>query len=325
MRILGWVCLAISALWFCGPVRAFDNVTVTANGAAPSRPGAPAAEPPGRAAGSLFDYDRGRALDVREVGVSTRDGVEIRDITFANLSGGRTAAYLVVPEGPGRSRPAVLFVHWYAPGEKDSNRTQFLEQASELAKRDVVSLLIDTMWSDAASFRARNYAEDFDHSVEQVRALRRALDVLLARPDVDDKRVAYVGHDFGAMYGAVLAGVDPRVNAGLALQAGTTSFADWLLISAKLTGEARRQFIEKLQPLDPVHYVGTTKAPVLFQFAKEDVYVPKANADAFFAAAAEPKEIRWYDGGHGLSEQAVRDRQDWLAVRLGLTRPVPGR
>ena len=177
------------------------------------------------------------------------------------------------------------------------------------------------MWSDPAWFRSRDSAQDYDHSVEQVRALRRALDVLLARPDVDKTRVAYVGHDFGAMYGAVLAGVDPRVNAALALQAGTTSFADWFLLSAKLAGAERERFVKKLEPLDPVHYVGQARAPVYFQFANEDVYVPKASADAFFAAAAEPKEIHWYEAGHGLSEQAVRDRQDWLAARLGLVQP----
>ncbi|HET9315865.1 MAG TPA: dienelactone hydrolase family protein [Vicinamibacteria bacterium] len=274
-------------------------------------------------AASLFDYDSSRPLDVQEVSASVRDGVDVRDITYANLSGGRTGAYLVAPEGAGKSRPAVLFVHWYAPKEKDSNRTQFLEQASELARRGVVSLLIDTMWSDPAWYRSRDYNEDYDHSVEQVRALRRALDVLLARPDVDPGRVAYVGHDFGAMYGAVLAGVDPRVSAAVALQAGTTSFADWFLLSAKLEGEARARFVAKLEPLDPVHYIGKAKAPVLFQFAKEDVYVPKANADAFVAAAAEPKEVRWYDGGHGLTPQAVRDRQDWLAARLGLAAGKP--
>ena len=197
-----------------------------------------ATEPPPPGA-SVFDYDRGRALDVRELGISRRDGVAIHDVTFASLSGGRTAAYLVAPDGAGGRGRRVLFVHWYAPREKDSNRTQFLEQASELARRGVVSLLVETMWSDPAWFRARDYARDYDHSVDQVRALRRALDVLLARPDVDPTRVAYVGHDFGAMYGAVLAGVDARVNAGLALQAGTTSFADWFLLSANL--QARRE------------------------------------------------------------------------------------
>src|SRR4029453_2705324 len=183
---------------------------------------------------------------------------------------------------------------------KDSNRTQFLEQAAALAREGAVSLLIETMWSAPGWFRARDVTKDYDHSVEQVRELRRALDVLLARPDVDPRRGASHGHDFGAMYGGVLAGVDPRVTAGFALQAGTTSFADWFLLSAKLTGEARQRFIEPLRPLDPVHYVGRAQAPGALRFAKEARPVPQEAADAFFPAAREPKEVRWYDAGHGL-------------------------
>lgn len=314
---------------------AFDNVRVTANGAVDAAAARAAAakeeaailvkEAPAPAkAASLFDYDRARPLDVKEVGVVSKDGVTVRDITFACPSGDRTAAYLVGPSGAGKKRPAALFVHWYDPQSKDSNRTQFLEQASLLARRGAVSLLVATMWSDPAWFRARDSAKDYDHSVAQVQALRRALDVLLARPDVDPSRVAYVGHDFGAMFGAVLAGVDPRVTAGIALQAGTTSFADWFLLSAKLTGEARKQFVERLAPLDPVHYVGQAKAPVYFQFATADPYVSKESADAFFAAAREPKEIRWYEGGHGLSPEAVQDRQQWLLARLGLSQRAEG-
>jgi outer membrane protein assembly factor BamB len=303
----------------------FDNIKVTANGAsdaaaakAAADQAAAAAAPPAPPAPpeDVFAYDASRPLDVKETGVVAKDGVTVRDVTYAGADGARTAAYVVSPSAEGKGRPAALFVHWYEPQSKDSNRTQFLQQARALARRGAVSLLVETMWSDPAWFRARDSAKDYDHSVAQVRALRRALDLLLARPDVDPARVAFVGHDFGAMYGAVLAGVDPRVTAGIALQAGTTSFADWFLISAKLEGEARKQFVARLSPLDPVHFVGRAGAPVYFQFATSDPYVSKANADAFYAAAREPKEIRWYEGGHGLSAQAVADRQEWLIARL---------
>lgn len=40
--------------------------------------------------------------------------------------------------------------------------------------------------------------------------LRRALDLLLAQPGADPKRIAFVGHDYGSMHGAILAGVDRR-------------------------------------------------------------------------------------------------------------------
>ena len=174
------------------------------------------------AAPALFEYNSGASLDVRTVSTDMRVNVQIRDITFANASGGRTAAYLVSPEKPGHSA-GVLFVHWYEPESKDSNRTQFLEQAVELASSGTVSLLIATMWSQPDWFAKRTRSDDFANSVKQVKELRRALDVLLATPGVDRRCIAYVGHDFGAMYGAVLAGVDRRVKAW-ALQSGNYLF-----------------------------------------------------------------------------------------------------
>ena len=36
---------------------------------------------------------------------------------------------------------------------------------------------------------------------------------------------------------------------------------------------------------------------------------------------SRPKLVRWYDAGHALDAQAERDRQAWLAHRLGFTAP----
>ena len=265
-----------------------------------------------------FSYDRRLPLDVRDTKIEDRDGIQVRDITYANLSGGRTAAYLVGP--PGKSRCAgILFVHWYEPPAPDSNRTQFLGQAVTLARHGAISLLIETMWSDPNWFRTRKQADDYDNSVRQVKELRRALDVLLSLGRVDPMRLAYVGHDFGAMYGALLPAVDGRPTA-YALQAGTMSFSEWFLLGPKLEGEARRQFIEQLAPLDPVRYIGAAAPhPVLFQFAHTDRFVPVDKAEAFFAAAKEPKQILWYDAGHGLNDQAVKDRMEWLVRQLRLS------
>ena len=85
--------------------------------------------------------------------------------------------------------------------------------------------------------------------------LRRALDVLLAQPGIDRGRVAFVGHDFGAMYGVLAAAVDPRIKA-FVFMAGTQSFSDWFLYGPpKLTGDARQKFIDELAPLDPIRYL----------------------------------------------------------------------
>src|SRR5207244_10666273 len=51
---------------------------------------------------------------------------------------------------------------------------------------------------------------------------RRVVYLLLARRDVDPKRVAYVGHSYNAVVGAILSGVDRRFKA-FVLMAGTMS------------------------------------------------------------------------------------------------------
>jgi dienelactone hydrolase len=152
--------------------------------------------------------------------------------------------------------------------------------------------------------------------VAQVENLRRALDVLASFDDVDASRIALVGHDFGAMYGSLVAGVDRRVKA-LVFIAGTRSFADWFLLGRKLDPAAERAVRDELAPLDPLGYVGKiAPAPVLFQFATKDPYVSKEAADALVAAAGEPRSVKFYDTGHAMSIEALEDRVPWLLRAL---------
>jgi dienelactone hydrolase len=271
------------------------------------------------ATGPEFGYDRSVPIQLRDTSPPALRGVaSVRDVSFKSAGKGRTGAYLVSPRAPGK-HAAILYVHWYEPESPDSDRTQFLEEAVALAGRGAVSLLVETMWSDRTWFTKRTRDGDFARSVNQVKELRRALDVLLAQPGVDLRRVAYIGHDFGAMYG-ILTGAADRRPAAYVLMAPTEKFSDWFLLGPpKLEGDALGQFVQELAPLDPINHVGRlAPAAVLFQFGKVDRYVPVMKAERLFAAAGEPKAIFWYEGGHGLSSQAKFDRVAWLARQLKL-------
>jgi dienelactone hydrolase len=265
-----------------------------------------------------FTYDHTAPLEIREVSSRAKDGVTVRDFTYRNPFGVRRAAYYVRPEEGGGPFPAILYLHWYEPEAPDSNRTQFLDEAREMARHGCAALLVETMWSDRDWFIKREQAEDLQSSIHQVVELRQALDLLLAQPGIDAGRLALVGHDFGAMYGVVSGAADPRPRCYV-LMAGTPRFPDWFMYYPKLEGDARRAFMESFIEIDPITLAPLlSPAPVLLQFGEDDPHVPRERSEQFYQAAKDPKEIRWYAAGHGLNEAAARDRLAWLAAQLGL-------
>lgn len=280
----------------------------------------PAQEP-----ASMFAYDRRRPIGLVTVGSEVRGAALVTDLTYQTLTGTRRAAYLITPAKTSPERHAgVLFVHWYEPPKPTSCRTEFLPDAIELARDGAVSLLVDTMWSDPEWFTSRDPESDLGHSIEQVKELRRALDLLTSRPGVDPARLFYVGHDFGAMYGALMAGADSARLKGFVFMAGTQSFSDWFLLWPRRDEATTTEIIRRLAPLDPTRHLARTGAlPMLIQFATRDKFVTKAAADAIAASAAGPKDVRWYDAEHELNADATRDRLAWLR-RHGASPGPPG-
>ena len=269
----------------------------------------------GAAPAAVFDYDHSAPLDVREVGREPRDVALVRDVTFA--AGKATVrAYIVAPAAGGKGLAGVLYVHWL--GEPaTTNRTEFFSEAVALAGQGVVSVLVDTMWAQPKWYENRVPEHDYAEAIEQVIELRRAMDLLLAQPGVDPQRIAYVGHDFGAMYGAVMAGVDRRAKTYV-LMAGVPHFIDWLLFAAK--PKDLPAYRAQIAPLDPVNFIGqVAPAPVFFQFASHDEYVSAAAAAEFYGAALPRKQMATYDSGHDLHHPEVTaDRVTWLIRTLEL-------
>lgn len=270
----------------------------------------------------IMHYERLRPPDLRVAAEREEDGVLKRIVTYQTAFGIRRAALLLQPAGEAQPdeevRPAILYVHWYEPEAVDSNRKQFEPEALKMAAGGAVCLLVETMWSDLDWFIKRRQEDDWDLSIRQTVELRQAMDLLLAQPGVDSRRCAYVGHDFGAMYGILMGSVDPRP-CSYVLMAPTARFSDWYLYYPRLEGEARRAFIEQMDPIDPVRRVADlAPAPLLFQFGTQDPHVPVERANELFEAAGEPKQVCWYESGHGLNPQAEADRTAWLAEKLGL-------
>ncbi|MBK9927504.1 MAG: dienelactone hydrolase family protein [Anaerolineales bacterium] len=263
-------------------------------------------------------YPKFEPKDLRLLRQRVEDGIERKLFVLQTPFGYRRMAELIRPEGGDSPLAAILYVHWYEPAKPDSNRSQFVEEAKELAKGGAACLLVETLWSDPDFFLKRTQADDMQNSMEEVVNTRRAIDLLLSQPNMDTSRFALVGHDFGGMYGVLAGALDQRPTQYV-IMAATPRFPDWYLYLPDLEGEAREAFIKEMAEIDPIaHVAQLSPAPVFFQFAKDDPHVPKERAEEFFASASEPKEITWYEAGHGLNASATHDRKKWLKEKLGL-------
>lgn len=265
----------------------------------------------------LLDYDHKVPFDLKESSTKEENGAVITDVNYAGYTSrhGRIKAYLVKPKGAGPFA-GVVFFHWL--GRPKGDRTQFLDEAVALSKRGVVSLLIQGYfpWTEPPKDGPTDRQKIIDQTIEA----RRAIDLLLTQKGVDRKRVGYVGHDYGSMFGGIVAGTDRRVKAYV-LIAGLGRFSPWSLkYWPKTAAQGNAAYEEAVSPLDPIIYVARANAAsFLFQFANTDEYITKEEATAFFDRASKPKEIKWYDGEHDLNVEAARkDRNDFLTRQLRL-------
>lgn len=261
-----------------------------------------------------FAYDASAPLGITIVHREREGSLIVEEITFSSPKGGLVHGQLILPRNK-THRSGALFVHWLGT-PKTTNLTEFHRDALTVAQRGSVALSVDAMWSQKDWYeKLRTPETDFENSVKQVVDLRRALDVLLAQPGIDAHRIAYIGHDFGAMYGSVLAGVDPRVR-WFVLMAGNPSFEKWYTYGAKPKDPAA--FSAQMASLDPAGFLAQSKAEeFLFQFADKDFYISADEAAKFASAAPLPHGTFVYRAKHSLDvPEAFSDRIAWLDSRL---------
>jgi dienelactone hydrolase len=281
----------------------------------------------------VFSYDAKQPLETKLTLLYDRDGVRTYDLLYASPKGGMVTGFLVTPSGNGPFA-GVVFGHW-GPGD----RTEFLPEARIYAEAGAVSVMIDNPWNRPAPWRKPQGQgldepeKDRDSWINAVVDLRRAIDVLAARPDVDLGRIGYVGHSYGAQWGAVLSAVDDRVRAVVLM--GGVPDTDAIMVEShepdivgireRYSKEQMQRYLEINRPIDGIRYVGdAAPTPLLFQFARHERYFAEPAMKRYAQAASEPKEVRWYDTGHDLNDpRALAERAAWLGPKIGLAPVLP--
>jgi dienelactone hydrolase len=286
-----------------------------------------------------WEYDKSEPLNTKQAGIEKRDGVSIYDISFSSPVGdrgkavgpnaGMVTAYLIVPAGRGPF-PAVIFGHWCMPGSEKENRTEFLDEAVLLAHSGVISLLPDHVSVHPGFVEDTTPLSEQDSAVEvqQDVNLRRGADLLLARQDVDPRRLAYVGHSCDGTAGGFLSGIDKRFKA-FVIMAGDLSFdvdskTKTLQEYRQKTGaEKFDAYAAKYSWMEGGKYISHAAPAAMFlQYATDEPFLNADLAKQYCELASEPKKLKMYSAPHALNPEATGDRILFLAEQLSFKAPA---
>jgi dienelactone hydrolase len=143
-----------------------------------------------------------------------------------------------------------------------------------------------------------------DLTIQRGKDLRRAVDYLESRPDIDRSKIAFYGMSLGAQLGPEWLAIEPRFRTGVFMSGG---FETWDL----------------LPEIDPVNYTPHVTVPVLMVNGREDFDLPYATAQVpMFKMLGTPpadKKHAVFEGGHipAKRQEPIKEMLDWLDRYLG--------
>lgn len=228
-----------------------------------------------------------------------------RRIVLEFHAGGEAVpAILLLPREPVPA-PGVLLLHGY------SSRKEHVAEGigGPLLRHGIASLSIDlplhgTRGDPLQAQAARNPLAIVGLWRDALKECRLALGYLRARPEVDRDCTAVAGYSLGSFLAVMAAADDPAVRA-VVLAAGGD-----LPAGTPLSAVARAV-------ADPIRAVRKLRGrPLLMVHGTGDRTMKPEQAQRLFDAAAEPKEIKWWNAGHILPSPAIDYAAEWLRARL---------
>ncbi|MBC8102006.1 MAG: alpha/beta hydrolase [Cytophagales bacterium] len=231
-------------------------------------------------------------------------------IRYRGAGGASVPGLFTTPLSATTPVPTVLLLHGLGGSKAD-----LLLLGVAFARRGYASLAIDIVGhGERRQVRGKpvsrlTVTEMHDLVAFTAVDLRRAMDLLETRPEVDRRKIGFLGVSLGGIIGGLFVGSEPRVRAaglwasggnwGRLLATSQHPFAAEFRKTNQLTTNSAIALQAKLADVDPLTVIGrAAPRPILLINGTNDTIVPRACADALFRAVNLPKERILLPGGH---------------------------
>lgn len=257
-----------------------------------------------------FAYDASASMGLIEAGRTTDGTVTIHDIEFTSPKGGRARAYLMTTTTTAPV-PAIVFI-----AGSNERREDIRVEALGVARRGVIALVLEQSQIAAARPQIWTFtAQDRDEAIQTVVDARRAIDLLVARTDVDRTRIGYYGFSYGAWLGAITAAVDTRVGLLVLRSGGPQILTEIARASGRTITPA---YAEQMARVDQMSYAPGIAAAVLVQNGSRDNTYTAEQMRQWQERIGGTKTVKNYDAGHTLDAASLADALSWIAERWRL-------
>ena len=273
----------------------------------------------------LFRYDPGAPLEVEAEATPVRDGLVRERLRYNSINLARVPGLLTYDPATPAPRP-VLIVQHGLNSSKDDPRLGNL--AAAWAPYGFACVTID------APLHGERAAGEFDvlsllshpytgmrFVIQNVVDLRRLVDLIQARPDLDAGRVAYVGFSMSTFLGVQFVALEPRVRAAC-LALGGAGLFHYLASRVDAAERPDQELVASL--IDPLHFAPLiAPRPVLQVNSETDEVVPAALGHMLHGALGEPKRALWYRGAHGdVPDDVLAEMRRFLTDTLNVDSPT---
>lgn len=244
-----------------------------------------------------YEYDRAIPLKDSVKLISDTADYKLFNISFTSVHHQKVTGLLSLPKNGTAPLPVVMLMH----GLGDHKAVDYVEFGDQFfLKNGYAVLRLDV--SDHGDRKKDVYEFDFTGKYrywsrnvisQTVFDLRRAVDFIETREELDPERIGYYGISLGGIIGTVFCGVEKRIKVPVIVLAGGQLD---LLFKEKIASSEAKNFVSFIDPMNFVEQI--SPRPLLMINAKNDEVVPPEMSKLLFERAKEPKEIIWYDAKH---------------------------
>lgn len=209
-------------------------------------------------------------------------------------------AMFLVPQSR-RPIPAVLLLHGFSSTKERLSSTM----GRPLAARGIASLAVDLplhgdrddVLIDRARANPLALIKEWNRALAEAKA---AIEWLSGLDEIESRRISIAGYSLGSYIALQTAVNEPRILAVILAAGGDLPETPWTNMVRMMS--------------NPIKSAAALNGkPLLMLNGKFDRTILPAQAERLFDAAVEPKELRWYAGGHVLPQEAADDAASWLS------------